>query len=739
VNTVPGLCSLRSSRWEVRGVVLKPGPWVDADMIVSPARGTTPPGHRQPPTGRVRRRRSLLWTALGLMFGVVLAAAYWAVLPASWHSSAAVVVTGGSGPNGGSLFEINGQAQSAAQTVVSYAESGVVADTVADEFHLPGGSLRGTVQAQLRPGALIIDIRVSATDRTRLVAVTNAIATVTSRQVGQLQTESLGAVHTKVDVVSAASEPVDGHLHALSFILVLGGLLGGGSGACAAAFTQPVTAVRRRNEWDLDGEIRTELAAWWAATRSWTVQFGVGGALGMLLVHAVTGSTIPLILLGLVLAVGAVRDLRWPAVGTLLIGLGAPSPRITLLPLGVVTLSIQDVLILAGIAGVVWRWWNRRQRSDGARVFGSPLLAFTVAIVCGGIVGLVQGADHTELAEPVRVMLLMPAAYLLFRRAFAGRAAQLLLVLLSCAFVSSSLALLAVPFGWTALQAGARDYVVTGSAEASVTRVSDPVLASWSLLLVVLAAGVAWGTRRSLWLLVALPGVALVALSFNRSTWAPLIVIVILAAGLRGGMRGIAQRALVVAVFGSIGMSIALSGTLGTSAQQLGTRAVSAVTGAATKEDSLTDRLAEDKAAVATLEADPYLGTGIGVPYGEYEVNYDSSRDVTVVVPQYFIHNQYFRLWLLLGIPGLAAMMWLLVRLGSAVVQLTRTVGTCRATVPIAAALGLLCIGLQGIFQTNLIDRPTMLLAGISFALIEICMCLRPVPRTAAPSLGRST
>lgn len=718
------------------------GAWVvDARRTAGPERGTTPSVRRQPPPKLGLRRRSLLWTSLGLMLGVAVAAAFWAVLPASWHSTSAVVVTGGSGPNGGSLFEINGQAQNVAQTVVSYAESDVVADTVAAEFHLPRGSVRGTVQAQLRPGALVVDLRVSVADRARLVAMTNAIATVTVRQVGQLQTESLGAVNTRVDVVSAASEPVDGHLHALGFILVLGGLFGGGAGACVAVFTQPVTALRRRNEWDLDGETRIELAQWRVGLRNRRVQAAVGGALGMLMAHAVTGSTIPLILLGLLFAVGVVRDLRWPAVGTLLIGLGAPSPRITLLPLGIVTVSIQDVLILAGIGGVAWRWWFGRQRSGGARLFGPPLLAFIAAIVCGGIVGFVRGADHSELAEPVRVMLLMPAAYLLFTRAFAGRVAQMLMVLLSCAFVSSSLALLAVPFGWTALEAGARDYVVTGSVEASVTRVSDPVLASWSLLLVVLAAGVAWETRRSLWLLAALPGVALVALSFNRSTWAPLIVIVILAAGMRGGMRGIVRRALVVVVVGGIGMSIALSGTLGTSAQQLGTRAASAVTGAATKEDSLTDRLAEDKAAVATLEGDPYLGTGIGMPYGAYGLNYDPSRNVTVVVPQYFIHNQYFRLWLLLGIPGLAAMMWLLVCLGSAVVQLSRTVGTGRAAVPIAAALGLLCIGFQGIFQTNLIDRPTMLVAGIAFGLIEICLWVRPAPRTetAGPPLGSST
>lgn len=683
-----------------------------------------------------RVRTWLAWTTGGFVLGLLVAWGCWALQPASWNSTAAVVVTGVDGEGRGSLFEINGAAQDSAATVASIAESGVVSDGVARSLGLPAQSLRGAVDAEARAGTVFIDIHVTQANAAHLVEVTNAVARATSEQTEGLQMLAAGSVRTRVDVVTGASAPADGHRHNLGFVLVIGLVLGAAAGALGAVLRRPLPGRLRASTWDLDAEIRAELAAWWAAAHRRGVLLGVGGALLALVAFAVSGSPVPVLLLGTILAVASYRDLRWPAVGLLLLGLGAPDPRITFLPLGVLTLSMQDVLVLAGVAGVAWRWWRGRGIPAGAeraRSLGPAVLAWTAAIVCGGIVGLVRGADHTDFIEPERVLLLLPAVFLIFRRAFHGRPAQMLLVLLSCSFVSSTMVLLAVPLGWKALLPDVRDFVVTGTTEASVTRLADPVLVSWSILLVVLAGGIAQGTRRWMWWAAALPGIVHVAFSFNRSTWGPIIVIVILAAGLRGGLLGVLRRGVVVLVIGSIGLTIALSGSVGFQAQQLGDRALSAVTGSAAKEDSLTDRLIEDKAAVATLEGDPILGTGVGRPYGGVFVVFDTSQDATVVLPRPFIHNQYFRLWLLLGIPGLAAMMWLLVRMSAAVALLTRSVGTRRAAVPIAVALGVLCTGLQGIFQTILIDRPTMVLAGLSFALIEICVrsCVHGAPTEA--------
>ncbi len=116
------------------------------------------------------------------------------------------------------------------------------------------------------------------------------------------------------------------------------------------SWERPLPGRLRESTWDLDAEIRAELAVWRSTSRRRDVRLSVAGALLALVGYAATGSPATLLLLlGVILAAAAVRDLRWPAVGLLLLGLGARGARLTLLPLGVLTLSVQDVLLLAGV------------------------------------------------------------------------------------------------------------------------------------------------------------------------------------------------------------------------------------------------------------------------------------------------------------------------------------------------------------------------------------------------------
>ena len=668
----------------------------------------------------MRAPRWVVCTLVGVLLGALGGLAYWTAQPRSWNATASVVLTGADGPDGAALYVLNGLAQNAVPVVAAVAESDLVTDEVARSLNLPRSSLRGSVSARPLPGTVVVEILVSRPDRAGLTDITNGVTRATVEQATQLQ----GPVTTRVEQASAASLPRDGHRQSLGFILVIWLVLGGVLGAVVGVLLRPSTRVERATGWDLDARIAAELARWTLAARQRRVQALAAGALVLIVAHAATGSSAPVLLLGLILAGMALRDLRWAAVGSLLLGLGATDPRITLVPLGFVTVSVQDLLLGVGVAGVVAQWWVRPPElvPTPLRLFAGPLIAFGLAVVLGAGTGYLRGAGATDLAEPIRVMVILPLAFVIFRRAYAGRAAQLLLTVLACSFVSSSLVLLAVPLGWTPLLSDVRDYVVTGVAEASVTRLANPVLVVWSVLLVVLAAGVARGTSRPLWLVAALPGVAHVALSFNRSTWVPLVVMVLLAAGLRAGLPGLLRRGVVVVVVGTVGLALAVSGALGAQVDQVGTRALSAVTGEAVAEDSLTDRLNEDQAAVATLEEQPWVGTGIGRPYGGTSITFDAARGTTVVTDRPFIHNQYLRVWLLLGVAGLVSLAWLVVRVADAAVRLTRTVGTTAAAVPLAAALGLFCTGLQGVFQTNLIDRPTMLASGLCLALITLCV-----------------
>lgn len=665
-----------------------------------------------------------VWTLVGVFIGLLAGAGWWTTLPASWSSTGTVVLSGvqdvGSGP-GNSLFVANGLVQGTVPLLAVIAESDAVSDAAGRALGLERGALGGAVKARPVPGASAVDITVTRPRPTKLVEVANSVLRTAISQTMDLQSRGAGRVLVQADIGSAASAPVDGHRRALGFVLALGAVFGGGIGAAVAAVRRPVPGERRLARWDPDAGIRSELARWRRAARRPAVIAVAAAALVLLLAYGATGSALPVWVLGLACCAAALRDLRWVVVGSLLLGLGAPNPRIKLVSAGAVTLSIQDVLLLTGLAVVLCRWWSYRVPTDEPRaLFAGPVLAFVGVTGLGAAVGYLGGAGRADLAEPVRVLLILPVMYLLVVQAYRQRPAQLVLTLIGCSVVSSILSLLATPLGWTSLLGDVRDYVITDSAAASVTRLANPVLVIWSVLLVVLAAGVAKGTPRWLWAVAALPGVALVALSFNRSTWGPLLVVVILAAAFRGGLSSMVRRAALMLVVGGIALAVALTGALGSQVDQLGIRAMSAITGEATHSNSLNDRLIEDAAAVSTLEDNPLFGTGIGRPYGAYSLNYDPTQGTTVVSDQFFIHNQYLRVWLILGLPGLAALMGLVVRLVRATVELARGMGTTSAAVPLAVALGLLCAGAQAIFQTSLLDRPTMMLTGTSLALIEI-------------------
>lgn len=661
---------------------------------------------------------------LGVVIGLNAATVWWTTLPASWSSTGTVVLSGvqdlGSAP-GNSLFVANGLTQGTVPQLAVIAESDAVSDAAGRTLGLKAGALRGAVKARPVPGTSAVDITVTRPSPTKLAGAANVVLRTTITQSNDLQSQSAGRVLVQADIGSAASAAVDGHRRALGFILALGSVLGGGIGAAVAAVRRPVPAEHQLARWDPDAGIRSELARWRKSARRPAVITVAAAGLLMLLAYGATGSALPIWVLGLACCAAALRDLRWVVVGSLLLGLGAPNPRITLVSAGAVTLSIQDVLLLTGLAVVLGRWWSYRVPTDESRgSFVRPVLAFVGVTGFGAAVGYLGGAGRADLAEPVRVLLILPTMYLLVVHAYRQRPAQLVLTLIGCSVVSSILSLMATPLGWTSLLGDVRDYVITDSAAASVTRLANPVLVIWSVLLVVLAAGVAKGTPKWLWAVAALPGVAMVALSFNRSTWGPLLVVVILAAAFRGGLRSMVRRAALMLVVGGIVLAVALTGALGSQVDQLGIRAMSAVTGEATHSNSLNDRLIEDAAAVSTLEGNPIFGTGIGRPYGAYSLSYDPTQGTTVVSDQFFIHNQYLRVWLILGLPGLAVLMWLVVRLVGAVVELLRGMGTTSTAVPLAVALGLACAGAQAIFQTSLLDRPTMMLTGISLALIEI-------------------
>ncbi|ONI73137.1 hypothetical protein ALI144C_45165 [Actinosynnema sp. ALI-1.44] len=463
-----------------------------------------------------------------------------------------------------------------------------------------------------------------------------------------------------------------------------------------------------------------EIRALWAGvrTRRGALALGVGFvAIGG---YAATGSVWPPMVAVLAAGAVAVRDPRWIAGVMLALAASVLPPKLELVKLGPVTPTVLEVAVLVGLVAV----WRR----PGKSIFLWPLVVLTVAVALGSARGVTGGGEFSEVADTLRALLLVPLGFLVLYRVFAGRLAQLVAITAVGAAVASSIELLAAVMDWHRLLVDERSSVITGDDTSEVSRLSAPVLPLWGPLLILLASGAFPGRPRWRLLLIALPGLAHEALSFNRSTWAPLLGFVILVAVARFGSRGLVKRLLAAGVLGAVALGLSAAGALGGTGEALAGRVTSVFSGEALGEDSLADRVRENTAALNTLLDHPVAGIGVGIPYGGEIVSYDALHDRTVVDPRPWIHNQYLRMWLWFGAFGLLAVGLLMVRVAAAVVHSWRRRAPATVLV-VALGLGLACLAFQSVFQTTLIDRPSLMAVALTLAMLALAVAWRPGPQ----------
>jgi len=467
---------------------------------------------------------------------------------------------------------------------------------------------------------------------------------------------------------------------------------------------------------DVDQEIRSL----WSAIRTRRGLFVVGLGFFAIAGYAATGSVGPPFLVLLVAGYAAFRDPRWIAGALLVLGVSVLPPKLELVKVGPVTPTVLEAAVLIGLV-VVWK-------RPGRSIFTWALVLLMAAVAVGGALGVTGGGEFSEVADAMRALLLVPLGVLIVYRAFAGKLAQLVALVAVGAAVASAVELLAAVMDWQRLLVDERSSVITGDDTSEVSRLSAPVLPLWGPLLILLVSGAFPARPRWRLLLIALPGLAHEALSFNRSTWAPLLGCVVLVAVARFGSRGVVKRLLGAAALGLLVLGLASGGVLGKTGEALAGRVTSVFSGEALVEDSLADRVRENTAALNTLLDHPVLGTGVAVPYGGEIIWYDSVHDRTVVEPRPWIHNQYLRIWLWFGAFGLLAVGLLMVRVASSVVHSWRRRAPGTVLV-VALGLGLACMAMQSIFQTTLIDRPSLVVVALTLAMLGLATGWRPQVR----------
>lgn len=418
-------------------------------------------------------------------------------------------------------------------------------------------------------------------------------------------------------------------------------------------------------------------------------------------------------ILAIYVFVWCLSDLRVAAVAFIAVGGVLPVTQLPGLKAGFITVKPAEMVLYLGLAII----FVRHRQTFWRGTFAKPVLLITAAATVAAAIGYARGAALTDVSQSYRAVLTI-LGYFVIRDAYAGRSRQLGNVLMGVTGLGAAVVLFGIVTHSRLLQSGtARDYVVTGTSTAAVDRVDSPVLRLVSVVLVLVLSTEMLRSKRLVRLLLMAVFVVVEAFSFTRSTWAPLLLVSVLAGALQSGrITSLARRVVVLAALAAIALGAAHAGALGSFGHTVYARAASIVNPKTVTESSFTARSNEDDLATAAISGSPFIGEGIGVSFGAYTNNSNSAAGTEVYVPQLFIHNTYLGIWVWLGFLGIVGFAYLAWRITAVSARLWRSHGP-GAVSPLAVALGLLCLGVQSTFQTNLYYPPAAvaLVAGLAY------------------------
>jgi len=448
-----------------------------------------------------------------------------------------------------------------------------------------------------------------------------------------------------------------------------------------------------------------------------------------------SGQRLPIMgAIGAVLAVAMVRSPRLAVIGVALLWGGAVAIPVQTFRVGPLHLTLGDLCLAAGIIG--WGLQRRHQATDAptrsAPFFAVPILVFFAAIVWGTLVALKAGDSLGESFHTV-INCAPLLAYFLIREVYVGRSSALVRDLVFITVGSCSVVLIAMAVGYEPLIGRSLNLVFTRGVDFDTTRIDPPVLRI--MCVTVLLATFAKFPREGRlahvrWALVAIL-LAIEAFSLTRTTWTPMLAAWLVLPVLTWGWAGVSsavRRGALMAVALIVLLGVANAGTLGPTAQAMAVRAVSVTDSGLTKDPSLQDRLLEDEAAWAQIKEHPISGIGFPRAYGAYQYSYDAETDFTENVPKHFIHQTYLGIWLWFGLPGIVALITLIVYVVRAIVRI-RNMRYRDLTVPMTIIAGLAALGFSSAFQTNLIYRPAYFAVAAGLACLDVWIGDRNMPR----------
>lgn len=383
------------------------------------------------------------------------------------------------------------------------------------------------------------------------------------------------------------------------------------------------------------------------------------------------------------------------------------------------------LLLAIGLAWVVAsRLTGRGPRREHAGFsYMGPFALFYLALGLSMIMAISSGESRGAVVN-AGLSCVGGLAYFIARDAYAGEPRVLARHMVITTGVCAAIVVLGVATGLDVLYGRQIGYVLTGGLARETVRIDPPLLRLLSVTILMLGPGkvLASGRWRK-WRMPLLCAMVLAeVLSLTRSTWAPLIVATVLipAIAVRRQRLVILGRYLSVMTLALVlGATAAAGGLFGDQGRVAAERLYSATQASALRDSSLEDRLKENEAALDTISEHPIMGIGITRGFGILGSIPDPIDEGSRLYgPQRFIHQSYLGLWMWFGLPGIAAILWLvavLVQMGRGVLS----VRGCSRHAPVAALAGLMVLGISSTFQTNLMYSPAHLALGLGLAYVE--------------------
>lgn len=442
---------------------------------------------------------------------------------------------------------------------------------------------------------------------------------------------------------------------------------------------------------------------------------------------------------------------RLAVIGMLVFWAGGMVMEYQTIRLGPLKVTLGDLCFWAGIVGVLWqriggsvgsvrsgrRATATTHTSPTSHVSGTPrflvpIALFFVAVLWGLLVATRAGNSVGESFHSA-LNLTPLLAYFLIREVYAGRSKVLFQDLVVVTGLLSLAILAAIAVNFEPFIGKSPNVIRTRGMEFEALRIDPPLLRTLSgTLLLATFAGIPRSPQLKTlrWILVAAM-LAVEAYSMTRTTWAPLLAVwLALPVMARGtaGLRSAFLRGTAVMVVLVVGLGVASTGSLGSTAQAMAVRAISVTDDNVTQDESLQDRLVEDEMALGHIRDNPLGGIGFPRPYGAYQYEYDVDQDLTRYIDKLFIHQTYLGLWMWFGILGVIAVVVLVGYLARAY-WLVWHMRYRDASAPVAALGGLIVLAVSSMFQTNLLYRPAYFALAIGLACLDLWIAERDLPR----------